>query len=243
MIQKFTSLLLAVGFVIVLSFNAIPVQNWMYLLLGFAAALTIVNWIFHHKKFATALDGTLLILPVLWVFAAASVVALSPNFYWRVLVILMGSLGLLILEVKLRPKAPIQFLDNQFFLSVIGLYLSIWAIDFYFTPGWWIIMILIFFSSAIFFWVGFYDTPVGFKIKATYSLLLAVVFMEIGWALLYWPLHYFATTLVLSSIFYLTWIIVRFQLSRLLTREKIIFHSVFSTTVLIMILIFTSWMP
>jgi hypothetical protein len=180
---------------------------------------------------------------IFWIAASFGVIALAPAGFWRVVIACLLAFGFWRLHWELRPFAQSHALDNLFFLSVFGIYLSVWAVNFYFTPAWWLIMSACAVCSGLFFWMGLDIVESSLRSKLLYSLALAMVFAQLAWTMLFWPVHFLPAALVMSVVFYCLWMLSRFYLQKLLTREKIIFYSVFGSLVAFVVLIATMWVP
>lgn len=188
-------------------------------------------------------DVTFLLLPVFWIAASAVAVWLQGEMVFRFLILIIALTLFLRLQLQLRSRGTTLFMDNLFFVSAIGIYLGIWAVDFFLSPGWWIIMGSVFISSLLFFWVGFFYTPAGTAENLLYSSVLALMLTEIAWAMLFWPLHYITVTGVFAGIYYLMWELTRAHLRGSLTRQKIWFHASFVILMDVLILVTALWLP
>ena len=227
----------------VLTLERLSVEQALLAVAALAALTTILNYFFHRRQVKRLSDLTFLLLPVFWIIASTAVVFLMPVGLWQYSFALVLAVAFLKLLVSLQPRVMTATTDNFFFLSSVGIFLGIWALDFYFTPGWWEIILLVFLSSIFLFWFGFDTTPGEDKEKLFYSFVLAFVFAQLSWALLFWPLHFISLTVVTAGLFYLSWLISRMHLLGILNRKKIVFHSVFSLLIALLVAVTATWLP
>jgi len=209
----------------------------------FSLLCLLVDFLLYRKELRHFFDLTFLLYPLFWITASLGIMALIPDGFWRVIFALLLAMGFWKLQLELGPFVSSPALDNLFFLSVMGIFLAVWAVDFYFTPGWWIILTSVFLLAWLFFWTSFFATDAGVNAKLVYSMILAFLLTQVTWAMLFLPFHFFTMSLILSGVFYVFWHIVRFYLQKTLTREKIIFYVAFAAGVEILALLTTAWLP
>ena len=243
MFQKFSSLFLAIVFVVLFSLQSLLLWQLLTGLGGLIVVTTIINYFLHRKGIHRIEGFTFLLVPIFWISASSIFIFLQNTKFWET--IFVYALGVIFLKLQLSLQARFNsvFSENIFFLSTFGIFLGIWAINFFFTPAWWIIMALVFVFSAILFWIGIFNTHAESKEKLTYALLLALGLTEISWALLFWPLHFLSMTIVIAIIFYLAWTMTRLHFLGLLNKKKIAYHSGFSILILIITLSTSVWLP
>ena len=220
-----------------------PVSYLALLFVGMVLA-AIVNYFSNYLQVARLADLIFLLIPTFWIVAAASLVAVLGSAFWIMITAVVFLLGFVRLQLEISPSAALSpMTEIQFFFSVVGIYLGVWAIDFYFSPGWWIVMLLIFVLSYLFFRTVLHFTSASSRQKSLYSLLLAFVFAELGWVMLFWPLHYLPTTLVFSGFFYIAWITSKLHFLKVLNRQKLIVHVVFILVMQVLVLLSAVWLP
>lgn len=226
-----------------LIFASSSARTLAYFLAGFAGLCVLLDYSLYRRQLVRFSDMTFLLYGVFWIAASFGFMALAPGAFWRVIFGLLLVFGFWRLHWELKPLGQSHILDNLFFLSVFGIYLSVWAANFYFTPAWWLVMSAMAVFSGLFFWTGLSATEARFFSKVLYSLLLAFVLAQLVWAMLFWPVHFLPAAIVLSVVFYCLWMLSRFHLQNVLTREKIIFYTVFGAAVEVVTLIMTAWLP
>ncbi len=123
------------------------------------------------------------------------------------------------------------------FLSLV----FIWALNFFFTPPWWTLMTLTLGIFFLMFLQVFSETGQRPPHLWLWSLLGALIMVEIFWTVLFLPV-YFLTAAVLSfAAFYLIYVVTLFHFSGRLTKKKIYFQTGIILLVLIMSLLSSAW--
>ncbi len=180
-----------------------------------------------------------LLLPTLYLLAVGScfVVITSPTI--RVLFLIIASIAYYFVELDLGHES--HFLQNIFLLSVFGLFLGIFAVQFYLHLSTRIIVPIIFVITYLLTVQGF----AGFSlpIKKYFYLLIALILAEASWGLILWPTHYVVNTVVIFSIFYLLWIFSFSAFFGKLTKKKVYLQLALVVFVLTVTLSSASWMP
>lgn len=129
----------------------------------------------------------------------------------------------------------------QTLLTYFGLSLGIFALNFYFLPKTALMLaaatVLTFFAARS----SFEYVPAPVARKNYFSGLLALVVLELGWALSFLPFHFTALAVILFNAFYVTWIIIYYYLYNNLTPKKVYFHIVFSGLIVFLIILSTPW--
>ena len=243
MFQKFSSLFLGIAFVVLFSLQELVLWQLLAGVGGLILATTVINYFVHRAGKNRLEEFTFLLLPVLWVSASTVVIFLQNTKFWEIIFVYLLGIIFFRLQLRLQARTNSVFLENIFFLSAFGIFLGIWAIDFFFTPAWWLIMALMFVFSVILFWMGIFNTHAERREKVIYTLFLAFALTEISWALLFWPLHFVSMAIVAAVIFYLAWTMARLHFLGLLNRKKIIYHSGFSVLILLVTLSTAVWLP
>lgn len=115
-------------------------------------------------------------------------------------------------------------MDEEFFTlsAVILLLVSFWSINFFFSPPWWVISLLTLFA----FWLIFeqFLQKISVASHMLWSLVGTLILVEISAALLYWPVNFFTSSVVVFSVFYLIYILTELYYAKRLTLKKLYFH-------------------
>lgn len=180
-----------------------------------------------------------LLLPTIYLLGVASVFAViaDPNF--RIVFLVAACLLFYVLEMKLGHES--HFLQNMFLLSAFGLYLGLFAAQFYFNlKAWWFVP-LVFLATYLLSVQGF----AGFSLPAKryFYLMHALVISEAAWGLIFWPTYFFVDSVVLFCIFYLLWLFSFSAFFGRLTRQKIYWQLTLVAIVLLLTLSTAAWRP
>ena len=243
MFKKFGSLLLAAAFVVLFSLSGLRLWQTVTGIALLIVLTGFTNYFVHRKSVTRFWDFTFLLLPTFWIGASAGIIFLQNSRFWEIVFIYFFGIIFLKLQLNLQPKTNSIFLENIFFFSAFGIFLGIWALDFFFTPAWWLIMALVFTSSLLLFWTGIFNTHAQLNEKIIYTLFLAFMLTQISWALLFWPLHFVSMAVVTSVLFYLAWTVVRLHFLGSLNRQRIVYHSTFALLILLITLSTAVWLP
>lgn len=244
MTRKFLSLFLGVFLAVVMYRQSLSPA--IYLILGASgiALVALLNyWTFRKKIFVPA-NLVFLILPCLWIISGIAVASLVSSPILVLAVCTFFLVGFLFIQSVTDPLRILSAnLEIWFFFSYFGIFLGIFAVDFYFSPGWWIIMILSFCFNYVFFWLALSSVAAAYRQRTLFAVILSFVFTEIMWAMLFWPLIFFPNALIIASLFYLAWSVTRMHFARILTLDKFLVHAVFILFVQIIVLASSRWLP
>ncbi len=180
-----------------------------------------------------------LLLPMLFLLAVGSgfVVITSPTL--RMVFLSAASVAFYFVELNLGHES--HFLQNIFLLSSFGLYLGIFALQFYLHLGTKTIVSSVFILTYILTIQGF----AGFSlpIKKYFYFLIALALAEAAWGLILWPTHYVVNTVVIFCMFYLLWIFSFSAFFGKLSWKKIYLQLALVVFVLAVTLSSAAWMP
>jgi hypothetical protein len=141
------------------------------------------------------------------------------------------------------PKRAPRFVADVFFLAAVFLNLTlIWAANFFFTLPWWLVLLWIFVFMFLHFWLAF-NTMKEKERSIIYGLLSGLLALEIGWAVLFWPVHFLTAALMNFAAMYLIFIFSDLYFRRKLEKNKIVFQAGIILIVLILSLLTSPWQP
>ncbi len=206
----------------------------------FAAAtilLIVATFAFNYKRLNFTWPH--LLLPTTYLAATGSVFALIPDPNLRIVFLLIVSVIFYYLEIKLGRES--HLLQNLFLLSVFGIYLGLFAFQFYLHVQIYFLLPLIFAVSYIFAVQGF--AGFGLPSKKYFHFLTALVVTEAAWGLTFWPTHFFVDALVLFCLFYILWLFAFSAFFGKLSRAKIYWQLTLVALVLIVTLSTAAWRP
>jgi hypothetical protein len=160
---------------------------------------------------------------------------LSAGFY-----LIGATLFLFFVEYYIiNPSEQKIFFETLF--SFFGLSLTIFAFNFYFVPSNSLTLILIFLISYLVTRASLDYVTVSNQSKNFYAWLLALIMLELSWALIYLPLTFATLSVIVLNIFYGFWIIVYHHLYHNLSLKKIVFHLIFALIIIILAFLSTPW--
>jgi hypothetical protein len=241
--KKYVNTILAVVLLAIFNYGAFNTEQTILAVLGLAILVGLFMLYFNRNGLRRFSDIAFIFFPIFWIAGGTVLIFLLEADFFRIVASAFVSYFLFRIMSDIRPKTHSALVDNAFFLSATGIFLGLWAADFFFSPAWWIIIALHFAFTFLFFWTGLSTALVGNYDKLLYSLILALVFAELTWAMLFWPLHFLSLTVVSAALFYSAWSLFRFYLSGSLDRKKIIFYTVFSSVVIIVVFSTAIWLP
>ena len=77
----------------------------------------------------------------------------------------------------------------------------------------------------------------------TFSFLLALLMVEIVWAINYWPFGYLTTGVIALILYYILWDLVQSYFLNLLSRKRVTANMIFFSFLIIMVLLSAKWTP
>ncbi|PIR97116.1 MAG: hypothetical protein COT91_03065 [Candidatus Doudnabacteria bacterium CG10_big_fil_rev_8_21_14_0_10_41_10] len=243
MYKGFAVLVLAVIFLAVFLAPSVKVIVMVPVVAFLAVVTAVVNYLLHKKEIRSRYDLTFLTVPTFWILGTSAILFVQSSRIWQIVLGLIMVLMFVKLEMNILPKINSSLIDSLFFFSAAGVFLGIWAFEFYFTPAWWLVLILIFFASFSFYWASYYNVLANLQEKMIYSTVLAFLVTQISWALLFWPLHFVSITVVMLALLYLAWMIGRLHLQGTLKKNAILYHSGFSGLIIFIVVLTSNWIP
>lgn len=180
-----------------------------------------------------------LMLPLIYLLAAGSVFEIISSKDAQLVFLIIASIIFYLLEVKLGKES--HFLQNVYLLSVFGLFLALFAIQFYFNLRVWWIVPITFGVTYLLSIQGF----AGFSLpsKRYFHLLIAMIAAEVTWALSFWPTYFFVNAVILFCFFYVLWLFSFSAFFGKLTRQKVYWQLTLIAIVLILTLSTAAWRP
>ena len=180
-----------------------------------------------------------LMLPVIYLLAVGSVYTIISDSTIRTIFLVIASMSFYVLEVKLGKES--HFLQNIYLLSVFGIFLALFALQFYFNLPVWVTIPAAYIITYLLTIQGF----AGFSLpsKKYFHILTAMVVAEVTWALSFWPSHYFVNAVVLFCFFYVLWLFSFSAFFGKLTKQKVYWQLTLVAIVLILTLTTAAWKP
>ncbi len=233
MFTKISSLTLAILlFVVLLGSRNNPyilaVSTLVLIFAAFALNFKRLNFTWPH-----------LLLPTIYILAVTAIFIVISNPTIRIGFLIVASAAFYFLEVKLGRES--HFLQNAYLLTVFGLYLGAFAVQYYYhLSGFWILPV-VFLETYLFAVQGL----AGFTLPAKkyFYILIALICTQAALGLTLWPTHFFVNTVVLFCLFYLMWLFAFSAFFGKLSRQKIYWQASLVAVVLILTLATAAWRP
>ena len=233
MFTKISSITLAIVlFLVLLGTEAHP-----YALAIGAATLIILSLGINFKRLNFTWPH--LLLPATYLLAATCVFAIIPNPKLRLVFLIAAAITFYFLEIKLGHES--HLLQNLFLLSSFGIYLGLFAAEFYLHIQIYGFLPLVFVVTYLLAIQGF----AGFALPAKkyFYLLTTLVVTEAAWGLTNWPTHFFVEAVVLFCVFYVLWLFAFSAFFGKLSRAKIFWQLSLIALVLLLTLSTAAWRP
>jgi len=180
-----------------------------------------------------------LLLPVIYIISVASVYSLVTNVFWQETFLVVAALVFFLMEIRLGRES--HLLQNIFLLSAFGIFLGLFAVDYYFQLPTYVFVPLVFAAGFILSVQGF----TGFQLPAKkyFYFLSALITAQVAWGLSFWPTYYFVNGVVLFCVFYIIWLFSFSAFFGKLSRAKIFWQLSLMTLILLIVLSTASWSP
>ena len=180
-----------------------------------------------------------LLLPVFFLLASGSGFAVITSSSARILFLIVASVLFWLIELQLGRES--HFLQNVYLLTVFGIYLGIFALQFYFHLNIYLTAVFVFFWTYVLILLGF----AGFSLPAKkyFYLVTALSVAELSWGVMLWPTHFFVNTVVIFCAFYLLWLFAFSAFFGRLSVQKIYWQLTLITIVLALTLSTAAWQP
>ena len=210
-----------------------------FVLAYLALQLGINNWIVKRENGARLL----LVLPFLFALGFLGLQAAISSPVIKVILGIASAVGFYFYQSNF-PKQKHHFLEDVF--NVVALFVVLaflWSLNFFFAFSWWLLLILIFVTTALLFWQAFYKMGIGGLELRLITILSAISVVEISWATLYLPVYFITAAVIGFSGAYLIYMLSHFYFRKGLTKDKIYFQVGMIVIVLLLSLLSSPWSP
>lgn len=239
--HQLNSLLLALIFPILLQQLSYPVPVFRFLLGAFLLFEALVVW--YNRAYLKAIgryDFWVLVRPVLLFLSAFCLFLVLPSGGFRLAFLMVTVPVTYFVEYFLGNFAE-NILLNETLLVVFGLLVAAAAYNQYFPAYHTLYLAGVFLSVAVVSRAFYQFIPHGERDKIAASVLIALVIVELFWAMSFLPLHFSATGLVLFNVYYCCLVLTYHQLYGTLTPRKVQFHLAFMVVCALTITLITPW--
>ncbi len=138
-----------------------------------------------------------------------------------------------------------RFLFEDFFELSSGFLLLtfVWSFSYFFSPHWWVVMILTFVFFSVFAFQMFLRWGVLAADAFLWALISALLMVEVSWTVLHLPVHFLTASVASFGVFYLLYQISLLYFTGTIAKNKIYFHAILITVAVILSLISSPWRP
>ncbi len=219
---KIFNSLIAIAVAFVAGFSVpVNLESYTWMVAGSIGGFLVLN-LFSGKILQRSLPIPARILPIFFLLGLFGAMAAISQNWIRFLVGVGGAIWLYAFQIREDQHSSESFSLVTAFL----LLLSVWSVNFFFSPPWWAMIMALSLSPVIVLWLALSDYPLTRAEKSIWSLVVFIILAEVSWTILLLPLHYFSTAVASFSIFYLLFIFSFLYFTERITRKRILFHSV-----------------
>lgn len=233
MFNKISSFILAI--VMGLSFYGSALNFSLFL--GSVGALIVLTFFVNLKRLGFSWPH--LLLPTLFILSTGSIFMALTDSTIRTIVLLVFVLFFYLLETRLGKEG--HFLQNVFLSSVFGIFLGLFATQFYFHLNNFLLVFAIFVFTYIFTVQGF--AGITLPTKKYFYILISLLCAEAALGLSIWPTHFLVDSVVLFCFYYLLWLFAVSAFFGKLTAKKIYWHLSLVAILIILVLTTAAWKP
>lgn len=239
--HKIVSLVLSIGFVVMVQMLATPIPVFRFLVPAFAVFLVIVaiyNFVYLNRtgRYSPWIWLRYLLFLTSWFI----LFFLIPTPGLRGLFLLFGILVTYVFESMVGMMGE-QMLFNETLLTAFGFIMALFALAWYFPISSILYLGLVFILMTLLARASFASTPASNDVQLIGSIVIGLITAQVFWALSFLPLHFSALALILFAIFYFVWALYYYELFKHLTLRKVQFHAAVSLGIIILILVVTPW--
>jgi len=215
-------------------------KNYLIFVLVSLVVILLANYFWLRRNERRAV---FLLLPALFSLGAFGILATVSGLGFKVIIAL--ALALLFYFYQLRyPVSHSTSLEEVFNLvTALVLLVFLWALSFFFNLSWWGLLMITFILFFLLFWQAFYKIGKQSTELSLWTLLSAILVVEVSWAVLYLPVHFLTSSVVVFSAFYLIYMFSRLYQKDKLSRDKIYFQLGLMGIVLLLSLVSSRWTP
>jgi hypothetical protein len=235
------SILISVGFVVVVQIFAAPQPVFRYLLGSMAVYLTLVTlYNFFHLRRLNAYSVWTLVRFVLVFVGWFGVYLIIPSEFWRSAFLIAG-LPLFYFIERIIGHPGEQLLFNETLLATFTGIMAIVGFSHYFLLPGTLYLLLLFVFVTLVVRSSYELTPQSRRSRWMAAVAYGLAMTEVYWAAGFLPFHYSAIGLLVFNAFYCVWTLGYYYLYNHLTPKKVQFHILLALVFTILIIIITPW--
>ncbi len=81
------------------------------------------------------------------------------------------------------------------------------------------------------------------KLAWIYSLLIALIMVEIVWTMNFWPFGYLTTGVIALILYYVLWDLTQSYFLNIMSKKRVVANMVFFSVMIILVLLSSKWLP
>ena len=210
---------------------------------GVTLLFILVNFLLIRKTARAGTDYLPLILPALYLVGFFGTVTSVSSLGLRLL-LSFGAIFLIYIYQIYFPTVPPLLLEETVSLAAgFMALLTIWSINFFFTPAWWFLSSLTLIVFFLMFLQAFSKMGRAGLDCILLSLIASLVMVETAWAVLFMPVYFLTAAAVSFSAFYLIYVLSSLHFAGRLTGKKVYFQTGLISLFLLINLISSPWEP
>ena|SRR3989338_1760305 len=233
MFSKISSLVLAILLFLVL----LGSTSNLYVFGVSLGVLIIATFIVNLRRLGW--NMSYLLFPVFFLIGVGGMFSIITSPTLRLIFLIVSCILFLMVELQLGKES--HFLQNIYLLSAFAIFISIFALQFYFSLGIYLLALLVFVFSYLMIVQGF--AGITLPVKKYFSFVIALSCGELALGLVLWPTYFLVNAIVLFCMFYLMWLFSISIFFGKLSVKKIYWQLALVSIVLIVTLTSASWRP
>jgi len=214
---------------------------WAGVIVIFVFAL--MNLLLIRKTAQSGTDYLPLILPMIYLVSFFGSAASVSSSGMKILLAL-GAVFLFYVYQIYFPNVPPLLVEETVSLAAgFMALLTIWSVNFFFTPAWWILSSLTFIVFFLIFLQAFHKMGRAGLDSVLLSLICGLIMVETAWTILFMPVYFLTAAVVSFSAFYLMYVLSSLYFADRLTGKKVYFHTGLVVLFLLLTFITSPWKP
>ncbi|MDP3993713.1 MAG: hypothetical protein U1C57_00155 [Candidatus Doudnabacteria bacterium] len=210
---------------------------------GVTFLFIFVNLVLIRKTARTETDYLPLILPTIYLVGFFGTVASLSSLGMR-LFLALGAVFLFYVYQIYFPTVPPLLVEETVSLAAgFMALLTVWSVNFFFTPAWWLLSSLTLIVFFPMFFQAFYKMGRAGLDCILLSLIASLIMVETAWAILFMPVYFLTAAVVNFSAFYLIYVLSGMYFAGRLTAKKVYFQTGLILLFLLISFISSPWKP
>ena len=215
--------------------NLTDYAGYSFLTMAFAG---ITNFFFLRRSAKNKADYLPLFLPLVFLIGLFGTIAAVSSLAVRLF------LGVASAFLFYFFSEGVKVLEEIITLAAVMLSLSfVWAVNFFFIPPGYVLLLLTNVLMSALFWQAFYKMGIRGPNHHLFAAISSLILIEVSWVTWFWPVHFLTAAVVPFSVFYLIYILSEQYFAGRLTRKKVFFQGGMIVVILALSVLSSSWQP